>query len=67
SDNQRMTWWRSDARAALGWAPQDSADPFAGQLAGKVSDDPIEERYMGGVFCTMGYSRSAPAPAGLFD
>jgi len=67
SDNKRMTWWRSDARAALGWTPQDSADPFAGQLAGKVSDDPIEERYMGGVFCSMEYSRSAPAPAGLFD
>jgi uronate dehydrogenase len=67
SNNKRMTWWRSDAREALGWAPQDSADPFAGQLAGKVSDDPIEERYMGGGFCSLGYSRSAPAPAGLFD
>jgi uronate dehydrogenase len=67
SNNKRMTWWRSDAREALGWAPQDSADPFAGQLGGKVSDDPIEERYMGGGFCSIGYSRSAPAPAGLFD
>ena len=67
SNNKRMTWWRSDAREALGWTPQDSADPYAGQLSGKVSDDPVEERYMGGVFCTIGYSRSAPAPAGLFD
>lgn len=61
SANGRMTWWRDDARATLGWSPSDSADPFAGQLAGRVSGDPIEERYMGGAFCSMGYSRSAPA------
>ncbi|HET8997897.1 MAG TPA: NAD(P)-dependent oxidoreductase [Acetobacteraceae bacterium] len=67
SNNSRMTWWRDDARDALGWAPQDSADPFAGQLAGKVSSDPVQERYMGGGFCAIGYSRSAPAPAELFD
>lgn len=57
SANSRMTWWKDDDRDALDWAPQDSADPFAGQLAGKVSDDPVEERYMGGAFCSMGYSR----------
>ena len=62
SANERMTWWRDDARAALGWQPTDSADPFAGQLAGKVSGDPVEERYMGGAFCSMGYSRGEPAP-----
>ena len=67
SNNSRMTWWRDDARDALGWAPQDTADGFAGQLAGKVSNDPVQERYMGGAFCAMGYSRSAPAPAELFD
>jgi hypothetical protein len=27
----------------------------------------VEERYMGGAFCSLGYSRSAPAPAALFD
>ena len=43
-----MTWWKDDARDSIGWRPVDSADPFAGQLAGKVSGDPIEERYMGG-------------------
>jgi uronate dehydrogenase len=62
SNNSRMTWWRSDGRAAVGWVPQDSADPFAGQLADKVSDDPVEERYMGGAFCALDYSRAAPAP-----
>ncbi len=67
SNNGRMTWWRDDARAALGWAPTDTADPYAGQLAGAASGDPVEERYMGGAFCALGYSRSAPAPAGLFN
>lgn len=67
SDNQRMTWWRDDARDKLGWHPMDSADPFAGQLAGKVSFDPVGERYMGGAFCSMDYSRGAPAPRKLFD
>jgi uronate dehydrogenase len=61
SKNARMTWWRDDAREALGWAPLDSADPFAGQLAGAVSNDPVEERYMGGAYCSIGYSRSEPA------
>jgi uronate dehydrogenase len=62
SNNTRMTWWRDDSRAALGWTPVDSADPFAGQLAGKVSGDPVEERYMGGAFCSIEYSRGGPAP-----
>ena len=62
SDNARMTWWRDDSRGALGWTPIDSADPFAGQLAGAVSGDPVEERYMGGAYCAMEYSREAPAP-----
>src|SRR4051795_8695301 len=52
SKNAQMTWWRDDAREAVGWAPQDSADGFAGQLAGKVSGDPVDERYMGGAFCS---------------
>jgi uronate dehydrogenase len=66
SNNARMTWWRDDGREALGWTPVDSADPFAGQLAGKVSGDPIEERYMGGNFCSLDYSRAEPPPIGLF-
>lgn len=66
SNNARMTWWRGDARSKLGWTPQDSADPFAGQLAGKVSNDAVEERYMGGNFCALDYSRNSPAPPALF-
>ncbi len=66
SRNSRMTWWRDDARQALGWAPIDSADPFAGQLAGKVSGDAVEERYMGGAYCSIDYTRTEPPPPSLF-
>ncbi len=61
SNNARMTWWRNDAREVIGWTPQDSADPFAGQLGGKASNDPIEERYMGGAYCSIEYSRTGEA------
>lgn len=65
SANQR-TYWRHDARETIGWLPEDSADPYAGQLAGKVSDRPIEERYQGGIFTTLEYSRDTPPPGKLF-
>ena len=61
SANRAMTWWGGDDRAAIGWVPEDSADPFAAQLAGRVSADPVEERYMGGAFCRIGYSRDETA------
>ena len=66
SKNSRMTWWRDDQRGRIGWAPQDSADPFAGQLAGKVSESPVQERYQGGAYCVKEYTREAPSPADLF-
>jgi uronate dehydrogenase len=65
SANSR-TFWGKDAREKLGWQPQDSSDTFAGQLAGKVSADPVEERYQGGKFCGMEYSRKAPSPKDIF-
>lgn len=65
SDNSR-SFWRTDARELVGWEPQDSADTFAGQLADKVSGDPVEERYQGGGYCSVEYSRDEPAPPSLF-
>jgi uronate dehydrogenase len=65
SANSR-TYWRHDARESLGWAPKDSADPFAAQLSGIVSDSPIEERYQGGGYTTMDYTRETPPPGKLF-
>ncbi len=52
------SFWGHDARDLLGWTPQDSADPFAGQLAGKLSGDPVAERYQGGAYAARGYSRT---------
>ena len=60
SRNRRMTWWRRDARAAIGWAPEDSADTYADRLAGKTSGNPVAERYQGGGFCARDYSRAMP-------
>lgn len=60
------TYWGADSRAALGWLPQDSADVFAGQMAGKVSGDPIVERYQGGIYPAMDYTRATPPPGKLF-
>lgn len=62
SKNARMTWWRDDAREALGWAPVDSADGYTAQLQGVVTDDPVQERFMGGAYCAIDYTRPKPAP-----
>lgn len=66
SANSRMSWWRQDHRDRLGWTPADSADPFAPELADKVSGHPIQERYQGGAYCINGYSRAAPSKADPF-
>ena len=65
SANSR-TYWRRDARDTLGWAPADSADGFAGQMGGKVSGDPVVERYQGGAYTGMGYSREGGVPGKVF-
>jgi uronate dehydrogenase len=57
SKNARMTWWRGDGRAKIGWEPQDSADPFTERLKDKASGDPVAERYQGGGYAAAGYSR----------
>ncbi len=57
SANARMTWWREDDRQALGWAPQDSADGFTAELAGKTSADPVVEQHQGGAYCGIDYTR----------
>lgn len=66
SANSR-TYWRRDARDTLGWAPEDSADGFAGQMGGKVSGDPVVELYQGGAYTGMEYSREGGVPGRIFD
>jgi len=62
SKNSRMTWWRNDTRKKLGWEPQDSADGFTERLTRETSGDEVTERYQGGVFCSLDYSRTVPPP-----
>ncbi|MCJ2089679.1 NAD(P)-dependent oxidoreductase [Methylobacterium sp. E-005] len=57
SNNSRMTWWGRDGRDTIGWVPQDSADPYAQALEGKTSGNPVVERYQGGGFTGLDYSR----------
>jgi uronate dehydrogenase len=51
------TFWRDDARAVLDWVPQDTADIFTEALQDKVSGDPVEEKYQGGAYTRIDYSR----------
>ena len=60
------TFWRKDAREAIGWLPRDSADIYAGQMLGKTSGDPVIELYQGGAYPRIDYTRSGPPPARLF-
>lgn len=57
SANARMTWWGADDRERIGWAPQDSADAYAGRLDGVGRGNPVADRFQGGGFCADGYSR----------
>jgi uronate dehydrogenase len=66
ASNNGRTYWRHDSRDIIDWLPQDSADAYADALAGKVSGSPIEERYQGGVFTTIDYTRGTPPPGKLF-
>jgi uronate dehydrogenase len=65
SANSR-SFWGKDAREKIGWQPQDSADTFAGQLGGKLSGNPVTERYQGGVYTAEEYSRTTPSPRHIF-
>ncbi len=67
SKNSRMTWWRRDGRAFIGWAPEDSVDGYADRLAGRTSGSAVAERYQGGGYCAQDYSRATPAPREFFE
>lgn len=65
SDNP-ATYWGADHRDRIGWQPQDSAEAFREQVGGKVSDNPVTERYQGGAYCASDYSRAGPSPRETF-
>jgi uronate dehydrogenase len=65
SDNAASFWGR-DHRDRLGWQPQDSAEAFRAELEGRNLGDAVEERYQGGPYCSIDYSRAAPSPRDAF-
>ena len=56
--NNSRGFWRHDARHKIGWAPLDSSDSQAERVRGKVTDNPVVERYQGGKFIVVDYSRA---------
>lgn len=66
SKNARMTWWRKDGREIIGWVPQDSVDSYTRTLDGRTSGNAVAERYQGGGYCALDYSRESPAPTKMF-
>ncbi len=51
------SYWGTDHRDRIGWQPEDSAENFRAEVGQIVSDDPVEERYQGGGYCSIEYSR----------
>ena len=64
SDNPASFWGR-DHRERIGWAPQDSAEVYRDDVQGILAD-PVSERYQGGGYTAMEYSRATPSPRDPF-
>jgi uronate dehydrogenase len=65
SDNSRSFWHR-DARDVIGWTPHDSSDDHLAGAVGKVTDDAVAERFQGGVFVSVDYTRDGFPPPDMF-
>jgi uronate dehydrogenase len=66
SDNPARFWGR-DHRARIGWQPRDNADAYRAALEGKVSGDPVIERYQGGAYTRIDYTRDGVSPSDCFE
>ena len=64
--NNSRGFWRHDARHTIGWTPLDSSDSQAERVRGKVTDNPVVERYQGGKFIVVDYSRADFPPRSMF-
>jgi uronate dehydrogenase len=68
ASNNPATFWGKDHRDRIGWQPEDNAEDFRAEIAGKVSGDPVEERYQGGFYTPIEYSRKGGfSPRDAFD
>ena len=50
------SWWDNDNAERLGYRPQDSAEPHAEELKGKVSGNEVAETFQGGTFCSQEFT-----------
>jgi uronate dehydrogenase len=64
--NNPASYWGADHRERIGWAPQGSAETYRARVEGKVSGDPVTERYQGGGYTAMDYTRDHPSPRDAF-
>jgi uronate dehydrogenase len=65
SDNP-ASFWGKDHRERIGWRPQDTAEAYRSQVGGKLSGDSVVERYQGGSYTAIDYSRAKPSPRDPF-
>jgi uronate dehydrogenase len=66
SDNPASFWGR-DHRDRIGWQPQDSAEAWRDKVGHITSGNPVVERYQGGGYTAIDYSRGKPSAADAFD
>ena len=64
SDNP-ASFWGKDHRDRIGWAPQDTAEAYREDVEG-IRADAVTERYQGGAYTAMEYSRATPSPRDPF-
>jgi uronate dehydrogenase len=48
-------WWDNSNAYRLGYRPQDDAETFAAKVAGKRTDDPLVETFVGGSFVSADF------------
>jgi uronate dehydrogenase len=57
ASNNPQSYWAKDHRDRIGWQPKDNAEAFRAEIEKVVSDSDVEERYQGGFYCPIEYSR----------
>lgn len=66
ASNNRRSFWRRDARQRIGWEPLDSSDGEIERVRGRITNDPVAERYQGGKFVSVDFTRPDFAPSAVF-
>jgi uronate dehydrogenase len=60
------SYWGQDHRDRIGWQPEDTAEDYRAAVEG-IRADPVTERYQGGGYTAVEYSRVAPSPRDPFS